>query len=76
MYDNNTRITIIFRDFSFILARFLVKFEYPELLATNALSIEMNYLIYFNMLDNFVVLGFYKIKKICLIAHKICNNYL
>ena len=38
MYDNNTRFTIIFRDFSFILARFLVKFEYTEQLVTNPRS--------------------------------------
>lgn len=58
MYDNNARITIIFREFYLILEGFFVKFEYTEQLVTNPLSIEMNYLIYFNMLDNFDIFSF------------------
>lgn len=58
MHDKYARITIIYREFYLILAGFLVKFEYTELLVTNHLSIEINYLIYFNMLDNFVVFSF------------------
>lgn len=58
MYDNNARITNIFREFYLILEGFFVKFEYTEQLVTNPLSIEMNYLIYFNMLDNFDIFSF------------------
>ncbi len=58
MYDNNARITNIFSEFYLILEGFFVKFEYTEQLVTNPLSIEMNYLIYFNMLDNFDIFSF------------------
>lgn len=58
MYDNNARITNIFSEFYLIIEGFLVKFVYTEQLVTNPLSIEMNYLIYFNMLDNFDIFSF------------------
>lgn len=75
MYDNNARITIIFREFYLILEGFLVNFEYTEQLVTNPRSIEKEYSYISICYITLIFLTFCKQKIHLLEELKLCNNY-